>query len=170
MDIKSLNEQILPNKRKDMKMYNLFRPTIKNDNPEAKYQTYEVQQEDEMRIDLIFQKMYDLQPYEVGPYLENIDVILTINNIDNPLNISQGMILKYPEIGSFDLFRIENDEESFQKKKSIMEKLGKPNKQTKVDPKRKSFLSAGNALPPPVNSKPKAPVTLNNKSFLIGGL
>ena len=134
-----------------------------------------VQQEDEMRIDLIFQKMYDLQSYEVGPYLENIDVILTINNIDNPLNISAGMVIKYPELGSFDLFRIENDEESSQKKKSIMEKLGKPNKKTKVDPKRKGYLNAGNALPPTVNSKPKAPVTLSNKggnngSFLIGGL
>ena len=175
MDIKSLNEQLLPNKRKDFKFYNLFRPTIKNDSPEAKYQTYVVQQEDEMRIDLIFQKMYDLQSNEVGPYLENIDIILTINNIDNPLNITQGMVLKYPELGSFNLFRIENDEESFQKKKSIMEKLGKPNKQTKVDPKRKSYLNAGNSLPPTVNAKPKAPVTLSDKggsggSFLIGGL
>lgn len=170
MDIKSLNEQLLPNKRKDMKIFNLFRPTIKDNNPEANFQTYVVQQEDEMRIDLIFQKMYDLTPYEVGVYLENIDVILTVNNIDNPLNIIQGMVLKYPELGSFDLFRIENDEESSQKKKSILDKLGKPNKQTKVDPKRKGYVDSNNSLPPTVNRKPKAPVTLNNKSFIIGGL
>ena len=131
MDIKSLNEQVKRTSiTKGSGLYNLFRPTIKCDNPETKYQTYVVQREDEMRIDLIFQKMYELLPWEVGPYLENIDIILTINNIDNPLNISQGMVLIYPELGSFDGFRIENDEESNSKKKSILQKLGKPNKQT----------------------------------------
>lgn len=170
MDIKSLNEQILPIKRKDIMFFNLFRATIRNSNPEANYSEYTVQQEDEMRIDLVFQKMYDLNPWEVGPYLENIDIILTINNIDNPLNIRQGMVLKYPDLGTFDGFRIEKDEESKIKKKSILQKLGKPNKQTRVDPRRKGYLDANNSLPPTVNKKPKAPVTLNRKSFLIGGL
>ncbi len=172
MDIKSLNEQIRRNvsgRGKDG-LYNLFRPTIKDDDPEAKYQTYIVQEDDEMRIDLIMQKMYELLPTEIGIYLEHIDVLLTINNIDNPLNIKRGMVLKYPELGSFDSFRIGEDEESNKKKKSLLQKLGKPNKQTRVDPKRKKYLEDV-ALPPTANRKPKLPVSIDSRNrFNIGGL
>ena len=52
---------------------------------------FEVQDWEEMRIDLIFQRMYNLEPNEVNIYLAEIDVILFINQIDNPLNIKKGM-------------------------------------------------------------------------------
>jgi hypothetical protein len=154
-------------------LLNLFRPTIKyevGDDEEVIFDTYEVKPEDEMRIDLIFQKCYDLLPTDVGNYLENIDVLLALNNIDNPLNIQAGMIIKYPELGSFDSFRFEEDEESKAKKKSLAQKLGKPNKKTKVDPSRKKFKENDFSLPPTVNPKPKAPVTVEGNKIKIGGL
>jgi hypothetical protein len=166
MEIYSLQNQVF----KSSDLFDLFRPTIKDGNDlDLNYRTYEVTREDEMRIDLIMQKMYDLLPTEIGLYLENIDVILTINNIDNPLNIKQGMILKYPDLGSFDSFRIQNDEESIKTKKSITQKLGKPNKQTRIDPARKKYLDDV-ALPPTVNKKPKNPISTDNVNLLVGGL
>lgn len=152
-------------------LLNLFRPTIKYEtNEEVTYDTYVVQSEDEMRIDLIFQKCYELLPTDVGNYLEHIDVLLTLNDIDNPLNIQAGMIIKYPELGSLDSFRFEQDEESNAKKKSLAQKLGKPNKKTKVDPSRKKFKENDFSLPPTVNPKPKAPVTIEGNKIKIGGL
>jgi len=170
MDIKSLNEQIRSSGKNPGSLFNLFRPTIKyGGGDEIQFGTYVVQEGDEMRIDLVMQNMYELSPTDIGIYLENVDVILTLNNIDNPLNIVKGMVLRYPELGSFDSFRIQNDEESKNKKKSLAQKLGKPNKKTKVDPKRKKYLEDV-VLPPTVNPKPKAAVRVEGSSFKIGGL
>ena len=180
MDIKSLltlgkkspDKLRTPEQKQSGGLLNLFRPTIKYDtgDQEITFNTYEVKTEDEMRIDLIFQKCYDLLPTDVGNYLENIDVLLALNNIDNPLNIQAGMIIIYPELGSFDSFRFEEDEESKAKKKSLAQKLGKPNKKTKVDPARKKFKENDFSLPPNVNPKPKAPVTVEGNKIKIGGL
>jgi len=168
MDIKSLYEQL--NRPKDGGLVNLFRPTIQYEADAVNYGYYTVQEEDEMRIDLVFQKIYELTGSEVGVYLENIDVLLTLNNIDNPLNIIKGMVIKYPELGSFDSFRFANDEESKSKKKSLAQKLGKPNKKTKTDPARKKYLENDFALPPTVNRKPKQAITIEGGQFKIGGL
>lgn len=168
MDIKSLYQQI--SQPTNGGLFNLFKPTIIYEADSVNYGYYTVQEEDEMRIDLIFQKIYELSGSEVGVYLENIDVLLTLNNIDNPLNIVQGMVIKYPELGSFESFRFANDEESKSKKKSLAQKLGKPNKKTKSDPSRKKYLENDFALPPTVNPKPKQPIIIEGGQFKIGGL
>ena len=53
---------------------------------------YVVQQHEDMRIDLVMQSIYD---DDTGMY-QHCDVLLYINNIDNPLNIRQGMTIYYP--------------------------------------------------------------------------
>lgn len=168
MDIKSIFEGL----RRSINggLFDLFPSTIKYDSPGISFNEYTVLEEDEMRIDLIFQKMYELSPAEVGIYLGDIDVILRLNNIDNPLNIKRGMILRYPDLGGIGSFRFEKDEETKSSKKALVEKLAKPNKQTKVDSKRKKYIDSDYSLPPTVNSKPKQPIIVEGNSFKIGGL
>lgn len=169
MDIKSLFEGVRRTFNDDL--YDIFPSTIKFDGgADVTFSEYEVLEEDEMRIDLVFQKMYELKPSEVGIYLGDIDIILKLNNIDNPLNIKKGMVLRYPNLGSLNSFRFERDEESKSSKKSLVQKLAKPNKQTRTDSNRKKYVDNDYSLPPTVNSMPKQPIIVEGNSFKIGGL
>lgn len=128
-----------------------------------------VEEQHEMRIDLIFQTMYNIEPNEVGIYLENIDVILFINGIDNPLNIKKGMTLRYPPIDEIDNFRILED--NFSKSKlSAKDRLTVPNKSTRKDSSREKFKENDYSLPPVVLDVPRAPVRIEGGQFSVGGL
>lgn len=130
---------------------------------------YVVRSENEMRIDLILQDMYNLEANEVGIYLENIDIILYLNNIDNPLNIRAGLMLLYPSIEDFSKFRYELSDLE-EEKLSVKEKLVVPNKSTKKDKSRERFKASGYSLPPVVLDKPRPPVRISNGKFSIGGI
>ena len=80
MNVKSLQEGV--KKNIDTGLYNLFTPTFIN-NPTIRLNQYEVTKDDEMRIDLVFGKMYLIDNSDLLSYLEDIDVILYINNIYN---------------------------------------------------------------------------------------
>ena len=57
---------------------------------EVEMDRYLVQKGEDMRVDLVMQSIY-------GDYnLKDVDVLLFINNIDNPINIREGMVLLYP--------------------------------------------------------------------------
>lgn len=171
MDIKSLYEGV---KSRDG-IYNLFTATIRytyDDVEPIEYDTYEVTESDEMRIDLIVLNMYDVSMEMAGlsNLYENIDIICIINNIDNPLNIKKGTILKYPPQGSLPSFRIEKERDLKNKKNAILNKIAVPNKKTKTDSARKKYQENNYSLPPTVNAKPKSPVSIENGSFKIGGV
>ena len=80
MNVKSLQEGV--KKNLSTGLYNLFTPTFIY-NPTILINQYEVTKDDEMRIDLIFYKMYSIEISNLSTYLDDIDVILYINNIDN---------------------------------------------------------------------------------------
>lgn len=166
MNIKSIYEYTKFDSSIDL--YDLSTPSFlfRND---LRLEEYTVKGENEMRIDLILQDMYKLEPNEVGLYLENIDVILYINNIDNPLNIKKGLILLYPSIEDMEKFRYELSQLE-EEKLSIKEKLVVPNKSTKKDPNRERFKANNYSLPPVVLDKPKPPVRISNGKFSIGGV
>ncbi len=122
-----------------------------------------------MRPDLLIRDMYDLSPNEVGLYLGNIDIILFINNIDNPLNIKKGMILSYPSsLEDFDKYRFVEDPDV--PKTSAKDRLVVPNKSTKKDKSREKFKENNFSLPPTILDKPRPPVRIENGRFSIGGL
>jgi hypothetical protein len=120
----------------------------------------------EMRIDLIINSIYG----EDLASMEAIDVILAINDIDNPLNIKSGMMIKFPPIDSIDDFRY--TETNFNAETTpVGAYLGKQiNKNTRVDSKRKAFVQNNYALPPTVNSVPISPVRLENGKVTAGGV
>jgi len=167
MNIKSLHKDVL---RKNG-YYDLFKSTIRYNISGYEFSEYTVLEEDEMRLDLVLKKMYDLSPSDANSYLENLDIICTINNLDNPLNIKRGMILKYPEnLGEFELYRIASEQDLQSRSKSITKQLSVPDKKTRTDSSRKKYVDSGYSLPPTVNSKPKNSVTIENGAFKIGGI
>ena len=172
MDIISINEFVRFDD--DLDLYNLFKPTLVYlddvQGIDVTYRDFLVEEYHEMRIDLLFRDMYDLEPNEVGVYLGNIDIICFINDIDNPLNIKRGMTLRYPDIEDFTKFRFSEDQDDFGKKEDVKSKLVVPNKSTRKDKSREKFKEAGFSLPPVVLDKPKPPVRIKNGKFSVGGL
>jgi len=140
------------------------------------FNTITVEEKHEMRIDLLFMDMYDIDPYLSDVYLGNIDIILALNNIDNPLNIKKGMEIKFPSLEQLDNLRIRPENDSFDKKnnRSVRDRLVVPNKSTRKDSSREKFKESGYSLPPVVLRKPKKPVSItgDGTSFTIsaGGI
>jgi len=190
MDIKSLNEQIgqqrsankptiksvgygvddieMPSDRNFL--YDLFKATIRNFVDTVKLQTYIVKPEEEMRIDNILKNMYELSDAETSNYYEEIDVILIINNIDNPLNIKSGQVLLYPSLADFDNFRIKNETDISTDSKQTIARLGVPDKTTRTDSTRQKYLQDGVALPPTINSVAKEGAQIKNGNYIVGGV
>ncbi len=167
MNIKSINEYVKFDNERDI--YNLFDSTFFYDDT-VNFEYFEVLEEHEMRIDLLFRDMYNMESNEVGLYLENIDIILYINSIDNALNIVKGDILKYPpNLEDFDKFRITVDD-SGDGIKAAKDKLVVPNKATRKDSDREKFKNNNYSLPPVVLDRPRPPVRIENGRFSVGGL
>jgi hypothetical protein len=167
MDIFSLYKTVKFNNTDGV--YNLFEPIIifKNDAT----QEYTVTNSDEMRIDLIFQNMYNITPNSIYEMLEDIDIILRLNNIDNPLNIKEGMVLKFPTMGQFETYRYSEILE--ETNNEVIKQLGvknNPNKTTRVDPNRQNYIENDYSLSPVVLDTPREPVRIVDGRFSIGGL
>ena len=167
MDIFSLFNTVKFNTTDNI--YNLFEPTIlfRDDST----QEYTVTDTDEMRIDLIFQNMYNITPNSIYEMLEHIDIILRLNNIDNPLNIKEGMVLKYPTMGQFEFYRYSEVLEDTNNE--TIKQLGvqnNPNKTTRVDPNRQNYIENDYSLSPVVLDTPREPVRIVDGRFSIGGL
>jgi hypothetical protein len=166
MNILTLSNKIKTNNDQGG-LYDLFEQFIVY-RPDIGVFEFEVQEFEEMRIDLIFQRMYDFDPIETGLYLENIDVILFLNGLDNPLNIKKGMILRYPAFTDLGKFRYEEDADSRTKNKTPL--LAVPNVSTKKDKSRENFKKNGYSLPPVALSNPKPAVRSEDGIVKVGGL
>jgi hypothetical protein len=168
MDFLSLNEYLIFDPTNDV--FDLFTSTFRY-NVDVNLSEYMVQREFDMRLDLIFQDMYNLEPNEVGNYLGDMDVICYINNIDNPLNIKAGVVIKYPtNLGDIKDFRVLNTDDDLNNKSKIKERLSFPNKSTRKDKSREDFIKGGYSLPPVVLETPRPPVSIKDGKFSIGGL
>lgn len=166
MDIKSLRENIKKEQLEDL--FNLVKPVFIF-RTDLNLNSFEVEEKHEMRIDLIFQDMYDLDSTQIGLYLENVDVILFINSIDNPLNVKKGTILFYPSIDEIDSYRLQEDE--FEMKNKNIDKLIVPNKASRKDSNRQKFLEQNTQTFSPVMRKaPRNSIEIKNGVFNIGGL
>jgi hypothetical protein len=118
--------------------------------------TYTVQRGEEMRIDLVCQNLYNNTDY--------VDIILNINNIDNPLNIRVGDKLFYPNASDIQQFR-------FSEKKSDenINKLSNPNKATRKDSNRKNYIENNRSLPPTILKERINPFNLDEPGKIVLG-
>lgn len=175
MEIKSISNYLFRSKsdkdtstflRDGIYLFELNKSTFLYD-PTIQLSEYVVKEEEVMRIDLIYQNMYELTEYDG---FDHIDVILYINNIKNPLNIIKGTILKYPKFEDLDSFRVSNDALTLDKKDSIKRTLSFPNKKTRKDKNRKEYTDNGYSLPPVVLDSPRNPVVVKDGKISVGGL
>lgn len=136
------------------KLYNLFDPTFKlnSGKPLVKYQ---VKKEDEMRIDIISNTMYGT--------VDQCDFILSINDIDNPLNIMSGDELHYPDYSSIADYRIKTPDNDV-----VRAKFLNANKTTKIDNNRKLYQEKNYSLPPTFQDVAKPSVQIQNNQIVIG--
>ena len=148
------------------KLYNFNYPVLAyvDNNIDQSLDKYVVQQGEEMRIDLVMMSIYD----DVS-ILKSIDVLLFINNIDNPLNIMVGDIIYYPPLDVLDSYRY-SFEPSSRAGENIRKALAVPNKTTKKDNNRRKFVENGYSLPPVVLDESKPPVRVEGDKIVIGGL
>lgn len=152
-------------------LFNLITPTFQINN-NVELLPFTVQRDHEMRIDLIFKDMYVVDTPD-PTIMYDIDVILFINKIDNPLNIKSGQTLYYPSKQSdLQLFRLSEQEElGTRANKSVNQnKLAVPNKSTKKDSSREAFKKNGFSLPPTAQPIPIEPVRIQNQNFTLGGI
>jgi hypothetical protein len=166
MNIKVLSEQTRLNPDQDG-LFDLFEGFMMFRDDMALGEI-EVLEHEEMRIDLLIQRMYNLEPNEVYDELENIDVLLFINHIDNPLNIKKAMILKYPERGYFINYRYTEDDNSKSANRNPI--LAVPNLSTRRDSDREKYKRNEYSLPPVAQPVPKPPIREENGIVKIGGI
>ncbi len=152
MLIKDLDELKVDTKQNGL--YNLFALTY-NEVTDVKIQTYIVQPEDEMRMDLVSFNIYES--------IDHVDFLCNFNSIDNPLNVKQGDIINYVSIDTIDAFIASepNDDE-------IRQGLLNANKAKRKDSKRQEFVENDFTLPPTFSDIPQPGVQIVGNSLLIG--
>jgi hypothetical protein len=168
IDIKSINFGTF-DREKGIFTEGELTPTLKIDYRgirQDQIREYEVLPWQEMRMDLVINSIYG----EDQGAQAAIDVVMALNFIDNPLNIKAGMIIKYPDIESIDDFRYKEVNFTAEKERPANRFLGKADKNTRIDSKRKTFLENNYALPPTVNKVPINPVRIENGKFVMGGV
>lgn len=165
MNIKSLVEtKFITNSIDGWDRWDIFMPSFLNVINENKLSVYEVQKGEDMRIDLVMDSIYD-DDYT----LSDLDVILYINGIDNPLNIREGMLIYFPQQETLEEFRYyDNGGEGVSK--SIKSQLGVLNKTMRKDENRKKFIDSDYSLPPTVMKESRPAVTVSNGTIFVGGL
>lgn len=153
LDVKRI-KQSLDKELGTQYFWDLTQSTFKSRNDVSMNYWY-VQQDEDMRIDLICYRIYD--------NTDNIDILLNVNRIDNPLNIKNGDVLRYPSENDIYLFRVTEDE------KQSVQKLLNRNKAPKKDSNRKDYVEKNYSLPPTVLQTPTEPVSIVGKDIVIGG-
>lgn len=134
--------------------YDLTETTFKS-RFDIPYSIYYVQKEEEMRLDLICYNIYKSTDY--------VDILLNVNEIDNPLNIKAGDIIKYPSSKDIELLRVRS--ESKETVKTLLNK----NKSTRKDETRKKYIEENFTLPPTILPNPIEPVVQEGNNIVIGG-
>jgi hypothetical protein len=117
---------------------------------------YEVLPHEEGRIDLVMESIYGEYNYK------HLDVILYLNDIDNPLSVRSGMMIRYPAQTNLEDYRWTREQDPVDKLDKT-KRLSKPNKTSKVDPSRQY------SLPPTVNPNPGPSVRTSNNAIVAGG-
>ena len=136
-------------------LFNLTTVTFQATWQGVNYNSYRVKKGEEMRIDLVCNSIYG--------NLEHIDIILSVNNISNPLNIKEGTTIIYPNIDQIEKLRpqevaVENTQKL----------LANKDKSTKVDPSRQAYVEQNFNLPPTVMDTPTQQIKVAGNNIRVG--
>jgi hypothetical protein len=146
------NISILKKDKNQDGLYDMIEPTfILKELPQLQMI---VSNEQEMRIDLI--------SFEIYKSVDYADLILDLNDIDNPLNIKSGDYIRYIPLEQLDYYRISPN--TTKEKRSL---LLSPNKSNKKDPNRQEYIENNYQLPPTFLETPSSPVTTDKNTIKI---
>jgi len=121
----------------------------------VRFGSYEVQKGEEMRIDLVCNSIYQ--------NIEYCDILLNVNNIDNPLNIKEGSVILYP-INDIDILRYSAPDNV-----DINKVLANSNKATRKDKSRKQYAENNLNLPPTVLEESTNQFNIDNPNSIVLG-
>jgi len=139
----------------NINLYDLTKLTFKTVFKEIIYNEYKVQKGEGMRIDLVCQSIYG--------NIENIDIILNVNNISNPLNIKEGTIIIYPSASNISSFRVTDNRTA-----NVQATLSSNNKSTAKDSNREKYVEQNYSLPPTVLDRPTEQVVISGDTIKVG--
>ena len=139
---------------KQNNLYNFFDPTFKM-NIGINLREHIVAPEEEMRIDLVCNNIYNS--------IEQVDFLLDLNDIDNPLNIMEGDQILYASETAIPEYRVKTIDNN-----DARAKLLNANKSSRKDDNRKKYLDESYVLPPTFVETPEAPVKISNNQIVIG--
>jgi len=142
-------------KSKDIDLFDFTKLTFRTLFDQVNYANYIVRKGEEMRIDLVCQSIYG----NVG----NIDILLNVNNISNPLNIKEGSIIIYPDFSSIPNFRI-----AVEVKNSVQRRIANVEKSVTTDPNRQKYTDQNFSLPPTVLDRPTEQVKIEGDTIKVG--
>ena len=144
-------------KRKDtnQNLFDMTQLTYRATFEGLQFGNYKVQKGEEMRIDLVCNSIYG--------NIENIDIILNVNNITNPLNIKEGVVLRYPTSDSINKMRIKDS-----KNNNVQAQLASSNKASMPDPDRQKYVEQNYSLPPNVMSEPTEQTSISGNTIKLG--
>lgn len=135
-------------------LYNMFVVTFKLDLASS-FAEYTVPDENEMRIDLVCRDIYNR--------IDDFDILLNINDIDNPLNIKSGSYLMFPPVSAFPNFRV-NTQEPIETRATLLN----ANKLSRKDQSRQKYNETNQALPPNLQVEPQPQVRIEGNRVIIG--
>lgn len=134
-------------------LYNLFSVTFQSVNIGVKYVI--VDKFEEMRIDQVAKRIYSST--------RNIDFLLNINSIDNPLNIMEGDIIVYVDESQIDLFKSVIIED-----KEVKNQLVNISKVRRTDGNRTKYVENNYQLAPTYLETPTNSVKIEGNKIIIG--
>lgn len=139
----------------NLDLYDLNKLTFRFTFEGLSFGEYKVKKGEEMRIDLVCNSIYG--------NLENIDIILNLNNISNPLNIKEGSIIRYASADSIAKLRVNES-----KTNNVQVSLASSNKASAQDPARQQYVDQNYSLPPNVMEKPTEQTQISGNTIKIG--
>ena len=143
----------LDNINKVDEFYDLTQLTF-NFTTEQPFGRYVVQTGEEMRIDLVCQSIYGNTDF--------VDLLCSLNNIDNPLNVRVDQEIIYP-IDNFEIYRYSEPNSD-----DTLTILANSNKLSRKDPNRKEYLENNLALPPTILKKRTNQFNIDSKNIILG--
>lgn len=150
--MKIFDLEVLRRSEKEDNLYDLTAVTYTNYT--TQFFEYTVLPEEDMRIDLVSNSIYASTEY--------MDLIMSVNEIVNPLNVRAGDVIIYPDTRVVDYFRFTPPAPPY---------IGTPIMNTQKanirDPKRMEFIENNYQLPPTILPYEQSPIRINRDNITI---
>ena len=138
---------------KQENLYNLFVPTFQ-DTGSPYFTKFSVTEEKMMRLDLVSYDNYNTDGY--------VDILCSVNYIDNPLNIMEGDILKCPSTDQISGYRLDDVG-----RENAVSQANTTEQSNFVDENRKKYVSQSYNITPTSLPEPKDPVRIQGDDIII---